>query len=128
MNTYIINKKKLAKIKRNISKYIMQYGLGSKKWDTLQHNGVLFYPEYIPHKIPIKYDTENIILNPEAEEYITYYVQSRFDKYKTKKFNNTFFKDWIKILSAELRKKIIDFENEILDKEMLRNVFLKMCA
>ena len=27
-----------------------------KKWDTLEHNGVVFYPEYKPINIPILYD------------------------------------------------------------------------
>lgn len=83
---------------------------GVKKWSTLQHNGVLFYPEYIPHNIPIKYDNEEIILNAEAEEYIMYYVQKRYDKYRTDKFNRNFFRDWVKLLTPELYKRVIDFK------------------
>lgn len=117
MNRYIKNKRKLIKLMKinkdtpSYINYIIQQGSGSKKWNTLQHNGVLFYPEYKSHNIPIVYDNETIILNREAEEYISYYVQSRFDKYKTKKFNRNFFKDWVKLLTPELRKKIIDFDN-----------------
>lgn len=120
-NRYVKNKYQLIKlmeINKDVSSYInyiLQSGAGSKKWDILKHNGVLFYPEYKPHYIPILYGTESIVLNPEAEEYITYYVQSRFDKYKTKKFNRNFFKDWVKLLTPELRTKIIDFDKCLFD-------------
>jgi DNA topoisomerase-1 len=116
MNRYIKNKRKLIKLMKinkdtpSYINYITQEGSGSKKWNMLHHNGVLFYPEYKSHNIPIVYDNETIMLNYEAEEYISYYVQSRFDKYKTKKFNRNFFKDWAKLLTPELRKKIIDFD------------------
>lgn len=98
--------KKLSKCTSN------QSGGGSvKKWKELEHNGVMFYPEYIPHNIPIIYGTENekIILNPEAEEYITYYVNTRFDKYRNEKFKKNFFKDWKNLLTPTLRKKIVNF-------------------
>ena len=86
-------------------------GASVKKWTTLQHYGVMFYPEYEPHEVPIKYGSEktSIVLNHEAEEFITYYVQSRFDKYRTEKFNKNFFKDLKTLLSPELRTKIVNF-------------------
>ncbi len=81
-----------------------------KKWTSLTHHGVMFYPEYEPHKIPIKYGEKQIIhLNPEAEEFITYYVHSKFDKYRSDRFNKNFFGDWKKLLTQELRKQIVDF-------------------
>lgn len=92
---------------------VQQTGGGSKKtkWSELKHNGVMFYPEYIPHHVPIYYglSKEPIILNPNAEEFITYYVSPRFDIYKTERFKKNFFKDWKELLTLELRKKIIDF-------------------
>lgn len=83
-----------------------------KKWNTLEHNGVMFYPEYEPHNVPILYgnDKKMLILNPEAEEFATYYVQSRFDKYRNEKFKKNFFKDWSKLLTPELKNIIIDFD------------------
>lgn len=89
----------------------IQIGGATKKWTELQHNGVMFYPEYEPHGVPMKYGIEGlpIILNPEAEEFATYYVQSRFDKYRSDKFNKNFFHDWKQLLSPELRKKVTDF-------------------
>jgi len=82
---------------------------GGRKWNTLKHNGVLFYPEYKPHNIPIKYEDKEIILNKEAEEFITYYVNSKYDKYRTDKFKKNFFNDWKILLSKELRLTIKDF-------------------
>jgi len=80
-----------------------------KKWTELQHNGVMFYPEYVPHGVPIRYDLHQFVLNPEAEEFATYYVQSRFDKYRSDRFNRNFFSDWKLLLSPELRQQITDF-------------------
>lgn len=79
------------------------------KWHSLEHNGVMFHPPYEPHGISIKYMDENIVVNPEAEEFLTYYVHPRFDKYKNKKFEANFFGDWKKLLTPDLRKKIKDF-------------------
>jgi DNA topoisomerase I len=85
-------------------------GASVKKWTTLVHNGVMFYPEYEPHGIPILYGTEKkpIVLNSEAEEFITYYVQSRFDKYRSDRFNKNFFSDWRKLLSQDFKKVITE--------------------
>lgn len=84
-------------------------GAPVKKWSTLVHNGVMFHPPYEPHNIPILYENEPISLNPEAEEFITYYVQTRFDKYRNDRFKKNFFKDWKKLLNKENRLKIKDF-------------------
>lgn len=90
---------------------IEHIGGAIKKWTELHHNGVMFYPEYVPHGVQMKYGPDKIIitLNPEAEEYITYYVQDRFNKYRSTRFNKNFFNDWKTYLSPELREKIIDF-------------------
>lgn len=84
-------------------------GAPVKKWSTLEHNGVMFYPEYESHGISITYGSEEIKLNPEAEEYITYFVNKKYDKYRNDKFNKNFFKDWKKLLNNDLQKRIIDF-------------------
>lgn len=81
----------------------------STKWKKLEHNGVMFHPPYEPHGISIKYMGEMIELNPEAEEFITYFVNPRFDKYKNKRFESNFFRGWKELLSYELKKKIKDF-------------------
>lgn len=38
------------------------------KWTKLEHNGVLFPPDYVPHGVKMKYDGKPISLSPEAEE------------------------------------------------------------
>ena len=97
--------------KINNNNFIQRGGAANKKWTTLEHNGVMFYPEYEPHGVPMKYGPNKtpIELNPEAEEFATYYVQARFDKYRSDKFNKNFFHDWKDILSPDLRKQITDF-------------------
>ena len=45
-------------------------GDGTKKWDTLQHSGVVFPPPYkpLPKTVKMKYDGVPVTLEPEAEE------------------------------------------------------------
>jgi DNA topoisomerase-1 len=43
------------------------------KWNTLQHNGVLF-PDYRPHHIKLLYNGKPIKLSPESEEVILFYA------------------------------------------------------
>ncbi|KAK4565441.1 DNA topoisomerase 1 [Recurvomyces mirabilis] len=45
-------------------------GDGTKKWKTLEHNGVIFPPEYepLPKSVKLAYDGVPVTLHPEAEE------------------------------------------------------------
>ncbi|KAJ6119244.1 topoisomerase I [Penicillium sp. IBT 18751x] len=45
-------------------------GDGTKKWTTLEHNGVVFPPPYepLPENVKMKYDGVPITLHPDAEE------------------------------------------------------------
>ena len=38
------------------------------KWETLEHSGVLFPPEYTPHGVKMLYDGKPVKLTPEQEE------------------------------------------------------------
>ena len=40
----------------------------SVKWETLEHSGVLFPPEYAPHGVKMLYDGKPVDLNPQQEE------------------------------------------------------------
>ena len=40
-----------------------------QKWRTLEHNGVLFPPLYVPHGIPLLYDGEEVTLTPKQVFY-----------------------------------------------------------
>lgn len=80
-----------------------------QKWDTLIHNGVLFPPEYIPHKKPLKCLDKYVELTPLAEEYIMLYVKYYESEYaKNKTFNNNFFKDWKKVIKDTDIKNLAD--------------------
>lgn len=48
----------------------------SIKWQTLEHNGVLFAPEYepLPKNVKLIYDGKPVTLNKEAEEVATFWV------------------------------------------------------
>lgn len=104
-HSYIYNKTFYLKLLEPI----LMGGKTVKKWDTLQHNGVMFHPEYEPHNIAMKYNDNPIYLNPEAEEFITYYVNKRFDKYRNDRFKRNFFNDWKKLLTKEYQQIIKDF-------------------
>jgi DNA topoisomerase-1 len=45
------------------------------KWNSLEHNGVVFAPRYEPHGIPIKYKGEEFKLTPIQEEIATFWAQ-----------------------------------------------------
>jgi DNA topoisomerase-1 len=53
----------------------LQYGGGKPQWTVLQHNGPMFPPKYIPHKIPVIINNREIILPPLAEEYLTMFAR-----------------------------------------------------
>ena len=40
----------------------------SVKWETLEHSGVQFPPEYTPHGIKMLYDGKPVDLTPRQEE------------------------------------------------------------
>jgi DNA topoisomerase-1 len=78
----------------------MQFGgKGKKRWSTLQHNGVLFPPEYVEHNIPVIYNGEKVELYKDAEEAATMYAKYTDTEYiNSSVFKRNFWKDWKKIL------------------------------
>ncbi|KAJ4452406.1 putative DNA topoisomerase 1 [Paratrimastix pyriformis] len=82
---------------------------GDRRWETLEHNGVLFAPPYDAHHVKMKYDGEPIELNIEAEEIATYYAMC-FERapFKRQVFQDNFFADFRKALTPELRRQITD--------------------
>lgn len=76
-----------------------QFGRVKAKWKTLEHNGVAFPPEYIPHGVPVIYEGESIVLNPEAEEYATIYSKYIDTEYMNNRvFNKNFWAGWKKLV------------------------------
>ena len=72
----------------------------SIKWQTLEHNGVLFAPEYepLPKNIKMLYDGKPVTLGPEAEEVATFWVSmmtpGSAHHLENPKFRENFFKDF----------------------------------
>jgi DNA topoisomerase-1 len=76
--------------------------MGTKKWLTLEHNGVLFPPAYVPHEVKMLYDGNLVGMNAAAEEVATMYaVMLETDFVSNPTFNKNFFRDWKKLLGAD---------------------------
>jgi DNA topoisomerase-1 len=77
-------------------------GDGTKKWDTLEHNGVVFPPEYtpLPKHVKLIYDGVPVSLHPEAEEAATFYgsMLNSTHNITNPTFNKNFFEDFTAIL------------------------------
>ena len=95
-----------------------QFGGNDKedRWTTLEHNGVMFPPEYIPHNIPVVYEGSKIKLNNRAEEYATFYAKYIGSEYINKTFNKNFWLDWRKTLTEDKEKIITDFSKVDMSK------------
>jgi DNA topoisomerase-1 len=113
----------------NLFNYFVYNQFGGKnnndvKWTSFSHNGVLFPEPYTPHKIPLIYDGNKIILDPESEEYATIYAKfTETDYIKNKRFNKNFFKDWKVFLKKGGFNQIIDLEK--CDFSLILNYLLK---
>ncbi|KAH8922426.1 hypothetical protein BT69DRAFT_243853 [Atractiella rhizophila] len=86
---------------------------GTKKWTTLEHNGVLFPPPYQPHGIKMKYDGKPVTLAPEAEEVATFFAEMLdTDHVQKETFAKNFFSDFQDVLKKYPpagKVKITDF-------------------
>lgn len=79
-----------------------QLGGAKKKWQTLEHNGVLFPPEYEKHNVPVIYQGKSIVLDPDAEEIATLYAKYLDTDYvKNKTFRKNFWNDWRRVLGPD---------------------------
>lgn len=77
-------------------------GDGTKKWTTLEHNGVVFPPEYepLPKKVKLIYDGVPVTLHKDAEEVATFYGSMLHSTVNVENptFNKNFFEDFTTIL------------------------------
>ena len=93
------------------------------KWKKLQHNGILFPPEYEEQGIKIKIEGVTINLDINQEEMIYQWAKKKDTPYaQDKVFQKNFTKDFAKTLDSEFKKisyEDIDFSNayKIVDKE-----------
>ncbi|KAI3397856.1 hypothetical protein diail_10257 [Diaporthe ilicicola] len=74
----------------------------SVKWNTLEHNGVLFPPPYepLPKKVKLLYDGTPLELHPDAEEVATFFGAMLNSKQNVENpvFQKNFFGDFKEIL------------------------------
>ena len=49
------------------------------QWMSLEHNGIFFPPEYVPHNVKMRYDGREIDLPPELEEVATFFASIPLD-------------------------------------------------
>jgi DNA topoisomerase-1 len=115
---------KLLDIANNMS------GGGLHKWNTLEHNGVLFPLLYKPHGIPLKYkEGDNFIevkLDKIAEEYAMLYakyINSEYSENKT--FNKNFWNDWKRVLGKNSPIRSLEYCDFSKYKEILEENKLK---
>ncbi|XP_075861079.1 DNA topoisomerase I, mitochondrial isoform X2 [Microcebus murinus] len=79
------------------------------KWRQLEHRGPYFSPAYepLPDGVRFFYDGKPVKLSVAAEEVATFYAKMLDREYTTKEvFQNNFFSDWQKEMTAEERKVI----------------------
>lgn len=57
-----------------------------KQWESLEHNGAHFAPEYKPHGVKLKYDGKDVSLTPAQEEVATFYASVSFTCYLARLF------------------------------------------
>ncbi|XP_068381682.1 DNA topoisomerase I, mitochondrial isoform X2 [Eschrichtius robustus] len=82
---------------------------GGVKWTQLEHRGPWFVPPYepLPEGVCFYYDGKPVKLSLAAEEVATFYGKMLDHEYTTKEvFQNNFFSDWRKEMTAEERKVI----------------------
>ncbi|KAJ7251469.1 hypothetical protein B0H12DRAFT_1119107 [Mycena haematopus] len=91
-------------------------GDGSVKWETLEHNGVIFPPPYepLPTHVKMKYNGKEVDLPPASEEVAGFYAALiESDHAQSAQFNKNFFEDWKTVLKANPPRdgtKITSFE------------------
>lgn len=77
-------------------------GDGTKKWTTLEHNGVVFPPAYepLPKHVKMRYDGTPVTLQAEAEEVATFYGSMLHSTVNVENptFNKNFFSDFLEVL------------------------------
>lgn len=76
------------------------------KWTTLEFNGIMFAPEYVPHGAQMKYDGTPISLSPEAEEVASFYAALLETRHvENHVFRENFFNDWKEVLKKDPKVK-----------------------
>lgn len=91
-------------------------GDGTVKWQTLEHNGVIFPPPYepLPPAIKMKYNGKPVDLPPESEEVAGFFATMLETEHALDStFRKNFFEDWKIVLKRHPPRdgtKIISFD------------------
>jgi DNA topoisomerase I len=115
-----------------------QFKLGRLKWQTLQHNGIAFPPEYKPRSISIGIVGEEYSLNTNQEELIYAWAKKKDTHYvRDNVFESNFLIDLRSVLPprfGSVKKiseldlanayRLVDEENKLkeVEKERIRNL------
>jgi DNA topoisomerase I len=115
-----------------------QFKLGRLKWQTLQHNGIAFPPEYKPRNISISIVGEEYSLNTNQEELIYAWAKKKDTHYvRDNVFESNFLIDLRSVLPprfGSVKKiseldlanayRLVDEENRLkeVEKERIRNL------
>lgn len=78
-----------------------KFGEGSERWQTLEHNGVIFPPPYepLPSYVKMYYDLRAVDLPHAAEEVAGFFgAMLETDHAKNPVFQKNFFEDFLKVL------------------------------
>src|ERR671932_1326715 len=94
------------------------------KWNTLEHNGVAFPPEYQPRGISIAIDNEKLMLNRDQEELVHAWAKKKDTHYiHDPIFQRNFLADFKKLLPEKFKEvdsiQDIDFSEafRLIDQE-----------
>jgi DNA topoisomerase-1 len=115
-----------------------QFNLARLKWQSLQHNGIAFPPEYRPRGITVGILGEQYLLNADQEELIYAWSRKKDTHYvQDKLFESNFIIDLRRVLPPKFRSiskiseldlssayRLVDEENRLKgeEKERFRNL------
>lgn len=92
-----------------------KFGEGPERWQTLEHNGVIFPPPYepLPSYVKLYYDLKPVTLPPAAEEVAGFFAAMlETDHAKNPVFQKNFFEDFLQVLheNGGCNVEITEFE------------------
>jgi DNA topoisomerase I len=104
------------------------------KWNTLEHNGIAFPPEYQPRGISISIDGERLMLNRDQEELVYAWAKKKDTHYvQDIVFQSNYLNDFKKLLPEGIQHitsikdvdfseafKLIDHEKQVKETEIER--------
>ena len=101
------------------------------KWKKLEHNGILFPPDFETKKIKIKIKGESVDLDINQEEMIYQWAKKKDTPYvQDKVFQKNFVADFAKTFGSKYKKlelEDIDFKNafNLVDRKKTQKSFLQ---